>query len=96
MLDDCFRKIAFDEEAGTIDYDRVATGITTSERNRFTAVRNILSDLEEKMGKQIPIVKIQEDAEKKGIDEDRMAETLKKLRRTGDIFETKKGFISRI
>jgi hypothetical protein len=37
MLDDCFRKIAFDEEAGTIDYDRVATRITTSERNRFTA-----------------------------------------------------------
>jgi hypothetical protein len=36
MLDDCFRKIAFDE-AGTIDYDRVATRITTSERNRFTA-----------------------------------------------------------
>ena len=96
MLDDCLRKIAFDEETGKIDIDRIGSGTSTSERNRFSTIRTIISNLEEEFGKHIPIEKIQNEAANKNIVEEKFDESINKLKRSGDISEVRRGFISRI
>lgn len=96
LLDYCMRQIAFDEETGTFDIDMVATGIRTSQRNKIVIIKEIIAGLEEKIGKVIPIEDVTKLAEEKELDPNEVEEVIEKLRRTGDIFEPKRGFISRI
>jgi len=96
MLKHCLELVALDKETGTVDIDRIGSGSTSSQRNKFSKVKEIIAKLQDELGKQIPIEKIQEEAKKKGIDEEMLDETIEKLKRSGDVFETKRGFISRI
>jgi replicative DNA helicase Mcm len=86
-----------DPETGKIDIDRISTGITTSERSKILGVREIIHELEEKLhAKSIAIEEIIKAAQEKGLSEDKVMESLEKLKRSGDLFEPRKGFISRI
>ena len=96
ILDYCLRQIAFDEESGSIDIDRIATGVSTSERGKLVTVKGIISELEEKIGKTIPVEEIVNLALEKGLDEEKVEAAIEKLKRSGDVFEPKRGFISRI
>ncbi|MGM5487587.1 MAG: minichromosome maintenance protein MCM [Nanobdellota archaeon] len=96
LLDYCLRQIAYDEESGTIDIDRIATGVTTSERSKLSNIKGIIQELEDKIGKTIPIEDIISLALEKGMDEDQVDSAIEKLKRSGDVFEPKRGFISRI
>ena len=40
-------------ETGRIDIDRIVTGIPASERSRISHVREIIAELEQKVGKTI-------------------------------------------
>ena len=79
-----------------IDIDRITTGISNSQRNNIITIKEIASDLEIDVGKTIPIDKIIEVAEGKGINIDVTKETIEKLKRKGDFFEPKKGYLQRI
>ncbi len=96
LLDSCMRLIAFDEETGTFDIDMVATGMKSSQRNKIVLVKEIIAELEEKIGKVIPIEDVTKLAEEREMQSNEVEEVIEKLRRTGDIFEPKRGFISRI
>ncbi|MFO7881175.1 MAG: minichromosome maintenance protein MCM [Kosmotogaceae bacterium] len=96
LMDFCLKQIAIDPETGTVDYDKISTGITSSERNRFVNMKKIISKLIDKHGSLIPIETIIEKAKKEGISEDKIDDVLEKLNRSGDIFEPKRGFISKI
>jgi replicative DNA helicase Mcm len=96
LLDYCLRQIALDEETGTIDIDRIATGITATQRTKIVGVREIIIELENRIGKVIPIEEIMRLAVEKGIDESDVDSAIDRLRRSGDVFEPKRGFISRI
>jgi len=93
----CLMKVGFDKETGQIDIDRISTGISASQRNKFNIVKEIIKSLEGKTGsKSIPFEDISIEAAEKGIDEDGLYEIIEKLKRSGDIFEPKKGFIQKI
>jgi replicative DNA helicase Mcm len=93
----CLMQVGFDKETGQIDIDRISTGISASQRSKFVTVKEILTKLEEKTGsKTIPLEDISIEASEKGITGDQLEETIEKLKRSGDIFEPKKGFIQRI
>ncbi len=93
----CLMKVGFDKETGQIDIDRISTGISASQRGKFMSVKEIISKLEEKTGsKSIPFEDITIEATEKGISEDELYEIMEKLKRSGDIFEPKKGFIQKI
>jgi replicative DNA helicase Mcm len=96
ILDYCLRQIAFDEETGTIDFDKIATGMTSSQRNKVIVIKEIIQELENELGKTIPLEQIAERALEKGLSEDDLESAIEKLRRSGDIYEPKRGFISRI
>jgi len=96
MLDYCLRLIAFDEETGLIDIDRIASDTTSSQRNKILSIKEIISELENITGKVIPLEDVIEQAKSKGIKESAVEEVIQRLKRQGDIFEPKPGFISRI
>jgi len=96
LLHYCLEQVGLDPETGKIDIDRITTGIPTSERSKIASIREIINDLEEKIGKTIPIDDIISAASEKGISETDAEEAIEKLRRVGDIFMPRHGFISKI
>ena len=96
LLDYCLKQIAFDEETGTIDIDRISSGVTATQRNKIIVIKEIIKDLESKLGKTIPLEDIVEEGKNKELSEADIEEVIQKLKRSGDIFEPRRGFISRI
>lgn len=96
MLDHCLRLVALDEETGRIDIDRIATDTPATERNRIGILKEIINELENKLGKTIPLEDIIKEAEEKGLNEADVEEVIQRLKRAGDIFEPRRGFISKI
>ena len=54
-------QVGVDPETGTFDIDRIATGISTSQRGRIILVREALSRLESRMGKLIPVEEVKKE-----------------------------------
>ena len=96
MLDYCLMQVGFDKETGKIDIDRIATGVGASQRSHIMIVKEVVAELEVKHGKAIPIEEVVQEAKNKGLDEDKIEEALERLKRSGDIFEPKRGYLSRI
>ncbi len=96
LLHYCLSQIGIDPETGKIDIDRITTGITASQRNKIHTLKEVIAELEGQIGKAIPIEEITKLALERGIDEAKTDELIERLKRDGDIFEPRHGFISRI
>lgn len=96
ILKYCLMQVGFDYETGQIDIDRISTGISASERSKIIGVRDIINELESKVGKVIPVDDIINEAREKGIDENKVNEALDKLKRSGEIYSPNQNCISRI
>ncbi len=96
MVHYCLTQIGVDPETGKIDIDRIATGISASQRSHILSIKEIITELENKIGKTIPIDDIISEAKEKGIEGDRVEEAIEKLKRSGDIFEPRRGFVQKI
>jgi len=88
-------QVGFDQETKTFDIDRIATGISTSQRGRIILVRETLSRLENRMGKLIPLEEVHKELEEKMAKEE-IEDSIQKLKQTGDIFEPRKGYVQRV
>jgi replicative DNA helicase Mcm len=95
LIDYCLRLVAMDEETGRIDIDRIATGTSASSRNKIIIIKELLADLENKM-KPVDIRDLIQAAEEKGISESDAEEVVQKLKRGGDLFEPRPGFVQRL
>ncbi|MEK6900123.1 MAG: minichromosome maintenance protein MCM [Nanoarchaeota archaeon] len=98
LIDYCLNQIAKDSETGKLDIDRLSgSRITASQRNTISVIKEIIAAMEEQLNsKIIPVENIIEAAKEKTIPPEKVEETLEKLRRSGDIFEPKRGFIQRL
>ncbi len=96
LLDYCLRQVAMDEETGQFDIDRIATSMPASQRNKIVTVKEIIAELENKVGKVVPIEDVVRSAQTKGLSESEIEDIIQKLKKSGDIFEPRHGFISRI
>tara|TARA_Y100000310_G_scaffold345498_1_gene465665 strand:+ start:10854 stop:12875 length:2022 start_codon:yes stop_codon:yes gene_type:complete len=96
LLKNCLMQVGFDKETGQFDIDKMSTGITASQRGKIVTIREIIANLEKKGMKTIPIDDIMAESMERGVEEDKVDEVLEKLKRSGDIFEPKPGFIQRI
>jgi replicative DNA helicase Mcm len=92
----CLTQIGVDPETGKLDIDRITSGITASQRSTISIIKEIIHELEAQIGKQIPVDDILLKAKDKGIDADKVEDILDKLKKTGDIFNPKSNFVSRI
>jgi replicative DNA helicase Mcm len=96
LLHYCLEQVGLDPETGKIDIDRITTGITSSERGKIITVRELIAELEEKVGKAVPISDVIAAAAEKGLSNDDVDEAIEKLKRSGDIFQPRKDSVSRI
>jgi len=96
LMTSCLTEIGVDPETGQIDIDRISAGISASERGKIVTVRDIIYKLDDSGKKTIHIKDIFEEAEKKGITEQKVEEAIEKLKRSGDIFQPKPNFIQKI
>lgn len=97
LLDYCLNQIAKDSETGKIDIDRLSSKITATQRSNISVIKEIITILETQLNtKVVAIENIVEAAKEKNVNEDMVNDVLEKLRRSGDIFEPKRGFIQRL
>jgi replicative DNA helicase Mcm len=96
LLHYCMSQVGIDPDTGKIDIDVLATGVSSSARNNIIVVKEIINDLENKIGKTLPVDDVVREAQERGITIDKVEEILEKLKRSGDIFEPKRGFIQKI
>jgi replicative DNA helicase Mcm len=96
LLKSSMQEVAFDTETGQFDIDRIATGITATQRTHIAAIRRILETLTEKLGKLVPLSDVLREAEAEGIERGKTEEIIENLRRKGDIMEPRPGFISKL
>jgi len=92
----CLKQIGFDTETGVFDIDRITTGISISQRNKMHMIKDIIVELEGKIGKTIPIEAVVKEGIKMGISEVEIDDVIERLKRSGDIYEPSRGYIQRI
>ena len=96
LLKYCLNQVARDKETGQIDIDQISTGISATQRNKIIVVKELIAELENQIGKTIPIEDLLEEAKKVGIAKAHVEDVIEKLNKQGDIFEPRRGFIQRI
>ena len=96
ILQTSLMDVGFDKETGKIDIDRIASGVSAAARSHIMVIKEILTGLESSVGKTIPLEDVIDAAKEKGIPEDKVEEVIEKLKRAGDIFEPKQGFINKL
>ncbi len=96
LVEYCLMEVGLDKETGKIDIDRIATGISASQRSHISMIKEIINELENKIGKTIPIDDIIEESKARGIAEEKVEEVLERLKRVGEVFEPRRGFLSKI
>ena len=88
-------QVGYDEETKTYDIDKMTTGITAGKRNKILIVREVISQLESKLGKLIPMEEIEKTIEGK-LSPVELEDAITLLSKSGDIFKPKKGFIQKL
>lgn len=88
-------KLSRDEESGKIDMD-IPTLHMNPESRELLQIRDMINELEQEDGNLIIIEKLIEKADKQEISKERVIECIDKLKRSGDIFEQKKGYLKKL
>ena len=92
----CLKKLGLDPETGKIDIDRFRGGISATQRSYIKIVKDVINEMESKFGKVIPIKDVIVEAKKQDVDEDKVTDLIQKLKRSGDLFMPKNGYISKL
>ncbi len=88
-------QVGYDYESKTFDIDRISTGTTSSQRNKIVLVREIITDLENRLGKLIPVEEIEKELEGK-MSANEIEDAINKLNSSGDIFKPRRGYVQRM
>tara|TARA_Y100000310_G_scaffold328062_1_gene395478 strand:- start:19793 stop:21928 length:2136 start_codon:yes stop_codon:yes gene_type:complete len=88
-------QVGYDYESKTFDIDRISTGTSHSQRSKIVTVREAISDLENKLGKLIPVEEIENALEGK-LSKDEIEEAITKLNASGDIFKPRRGYVQKM
>jgi len=95
ILQHCLMAVGFDYETKTFDIDLIGTGVSASSRSKIAIIKEIVEKLSSSK-KFIPVEDILFEASEKGLKEDTVREYIDKLKRSGDVFEPKPGFVQKI
>ncbi len=88
-------QVGYDEESKSYDIDKIALGVSTSQRSKVILLRETLAKLEERLGKFIAIEEVEKELEGK-MKKEELEDAMQKLTSSGDIFRPRKGFVQRV
>lgn len=96
LLEYYLKQTGYDEETGEIDMDKISGTMKSSQRNKVLVVRNAIDAVIQETGsEQVEIEKIREKLEGK-IDESEIENGIEQLKKKGDIFSPKYGFVQKV
>ncbi len=84
-------QVGYDPETKTFDIDRFSTKISSSKRNKIMLLKDTIKKLEDRFGKQVPLDELRN--EMKDMSDAEFEESIEKLKKSGDLFQPKQGFI---
>jgi len=87
-------QVGYDYESKTFDIDRGTGGMAASQRNKVFTVRDVITQLESRLGKMIPIEEIEKELEGK-LTKDEIEEAITKLDISGVVFRPRRGYVGR-
>jgi len=87
-------QVGYDYESRTFDIDRIS-GIPTSKRNKVFVVRDLITELENKVGKLIPVEEIEKELEGE-MSKTEIEESINELIKNSIIYEPRSGYIQKI
>ena len=87
-------QVGYDYETKTFDIDKISGKYSSSQRNKIIMVRDTITELEDKLGKMIPMEEVEKELGDK-ISKAELDEAINKLSISGDIFKPRRGYISR-
>jgi replicative DNA helicase Mcm len=87
-------QVGYDPETKTFDIDRFTSKTSSSQRNKIVLLKETIKSLEAEHGKLVPIDILKE--ELKDVSETDFDETLNQLKKSGDVFQPKSGFVQLI
>jgi len=95
LLKISLQQVGYDEETQSYDIDKMTTGLTSSKRGKIILVKEILSQLESRLGKLIPEEELKKTIGEK-LTETELEEALLQLSKSGEIFKPKRGYLQRV
>ncbi|MDO8467623.1 MAG: minichromosome maintenance protein MCM [Nanoarchaeota archaeon] len=87
-------QVGYDYESKTFDIDRFTTSMASSQRSKVFLVRDIITSLEEKLGKLIPVEEVENALDGK-MTKAEIEEALTKLKSSGDVFNPRRGYVQK-
>lgn len=84
-------QVGYDPETKTFDIDRFSTKISSSKRSKIMLLKDTIKKMEDRFGKQVPLEELRK--EMKDMSDAEFEESIEKLKKSGDLFEPKQGFI---
>ena len=88
-------QVGMDPETGDFDIDRIESGVSSSQRNRIQTIKHLIDELAGDDG-SAEIEAVIEAAESEDISSEKTEEVIEKLKREGELFEPKQGFVQKI
>ena len=85
-------QVGYDYESKTFDIDKISGKFSSSQRTKIFTVKEVITALEAKMGKQIPYEEIERELEGK-LSKDELEDIVNRLIRDNEIYRPKKGYI---
>ena len=95
LVKSCLHQVGVDKETGKMDIDILMTGAPKSQRDRLSALLDVISTLEKEQKGAIPIQDVIERAKEYQLEEGFVKEALQRLLNDGTIFEPEPGYIRR-
>lgn len=84
-------QIALDPETGEIDIDLAYSGTSKRQRDRIMVIKKIIENLEVEHEKGVPEEMILAEAEREGIEREKVKEILSKLKQHGEVYTPRYG-----
>lgn len=93
LLSYSMSQVGVDPETGELDIDRITSGISQTQRNRITKIKEIIRNLGEKLNNEVPVSEVLKRASEQGIDENKARDLINKMKSNGEIWEPRHDII---
>ncbi len=88
-------QVGYDYESKTFDIDKITLGRTASQRNKVFIVRDLITELEDKMGKLIPVEEIEKEIGDK-LTKTELEDAITELVKNSIIFKPRRGYLQKM
>ena len=87
-------QVGYDYESKTFDIDKIS-GMTSSKRNKVFIIRDLITQLESRLGKLIPVEEVEKEVGEK-LTKQEIEDALNELIKNSIIYEPRRGYIQKV